>query len=354
MEAISKSRNAYWDNVKFFTILSVVVFHFLFGIIDEEPLARAIYVFIYSFHMPTFLFVSGLFLKYDKNHGLRIDKVVFYIALAYIFKFLIWAEESALGNATEWHWVSTSNIPWYLIVTAEYIVFVYIIRKISPKIVFPVSVIISLVAGYVGFIGDQFCISKFIVFFPFFYAGYCLTPQKAENFIKNKKVKIFAISFFIVFGIISLIFTDEVSVLRSFFSARISYEYAGYPVFGIFLRILQYVISSIMIVGWCSLIGKKQMRFFTKAGSKTLSVYFWHYFLVPVIAYIGLDKTLVDFSALLGIACLFAIGFIVTCLSSLQLFSYPLNFISMAITKVYNKICASKLLKKMSKTANTK
>lgn len=354
MEAISKSRNFYWDNIKFFTIFSVIVFHFLLGIIDEKPLARAIYVFIYSFHMPTFLFVSGLFLKYDKNHGLRIDKVTFYIVLAYIFKFLIWAEETVLGNAAEWYWVSTSNIPWYLIVTAEYMVFVYIIRKISPKIVFPVSIIISLAAGYVGFIGDQFCISKFIVFFPFFYAGYCLTPQKAENFIKNKKVRIFAISFFIVFGIISLIFTDEVSVLRNFFSARISYDYAGYPVFGIFLRALQYVISSVMIVGWCSLIGTKQIPFFTKAGSRTLSVYFWHYFLVPVIAYIGLDKTLVEFSALLGIVCLFAIGFIVTCLFSMKVFNYPLNFISTVITKVNNKICDSKLLKKMSKTANTK
>ena len=77
MKTKLKPRNPYWDNVKFFTIASVVFFHFLLGIVDEEPLSKAIYIFIYSFHMPTFIFVSGLFLKYDKNHKLRFDKVTF-------------------------------------------------------------------------------------------------------------------------------------------------------------------------------------------------------------------------------------------------------------------------------------
>lgn len=184
------------------------------------------------------------------------------------------------------------------------------------------------------------------MFFPFFYAGYCLTPQKAESFIKNKKVRIFAVSFFIAFGIISLLFTDEISVLRNFFSARISYNYAGFPVLGILLRALQYVISSIMIVGWCSLIGTKPIRFFTKAGSKTLSVYFWHYFLVPVITYIGLDKTIVDISTVLGIVCLTVIAFLVTSFFSLPVFNCPLNFIGVVITKMYNKICSSNLFYK--------
>lgn len=115
---------------------------------------------------------------------------------------------------------------------------------------------------------------------------------------------------------------------------------------GILLRALQYVISSIMIVGWCSLIGTKPIRFFTKAGSKTLSVYFWHYFLVPVITYIGLDKTIVDISTVLGIVCLTVIAFLVTSFFSLPVFNCPLIFIGVVITKMYNKICSSNLFYK--------
>lgn len=338
MKTKLKPRNPYWDNVKFFTIASVVFFHFLLGIVDEEPLSKAIYIFIYSFHMPTFIFVSGLFLKYDKNHKLRFDKVIFYVLLAYILKLLVWAAENAVGNEQEWAWIATPNIPLYLIVTAEYIVFTYLIRKINPKIVLPVSIILSLAAGYFKIIGDYLCISKFIVFFPFFYAGYCLTPEKVQSIIKNRKVRIFAALAFIIIGICALLFTDEISLFRNFFSARVSYEDAGFPISGIFIRALQYVISTITAIGWCSFISTKNLRFFTVVGSRTLSVYFWHYFLAIAIMYIQLDKALINISVVFGIICLALISFIATCILSLKPFTYPLNFFSSIVSKIYNKI----------------
>ena len=347
METKLKPRNPYWDNVKFFTIASVVFFYFLLGTIDEGTLSKAIYIFLYSFHMPTFIFVSGLFLRYDDKHKLRFDKVIFYMLLAYILKFLVWAAENATGNEQEWSWVSTRNIAWYLIVTAEYLVFVYLIRKINPKIVLPVSIILSLAAGYFRIIGDYFCISKFIVFFPFFYIGYCLTPEKAQSIIKNKKVRIFATAGFILIGVCALLFTDEISVFRNFFSARICYEDAGFPIFGIFMRALQYVISTVVALGWCSLISTKNLRFFTVAGSRTLSVYYWHYFLEIIIIYISLDKILADISVAFGVICLGVMAFIVTCVLSLKPFTYPINLFGNMVSKIYNKIY-DRLLKKHS------
>ena len=200
------------------------------------------------------------------------------------------------------------------------------------------SIIIALAAGYFNIIGDFLCVSKFIVFFPFFYAGYCFNPIKAEKFIKTKKVKIISMCFFITFAVISILFTDKVFVLRNFFASRLSYSACGFPLTGVLLRTLQYIISVVMIVGWCALISKKHLVFFTNAGSRTFPVYYLHYFFALLIIDLNLGELLVDKMSVFGIVILAVIGFLVTCVLSFPLFDYPFIFIKSIITKICKKI----------------
>lgn len=57
-----KERDAYFDNLKFILILLVVVGH-LIEPFNGEAAMGAIYQFIYSFHMPLFIFAVGYFAK---------------------------------------------------------------------------------------------------------------------------------------------------------------------------------------------------------------------------------------------------------------------------------------------------
>lgn len=57
-----KERDAYFDNLKFILILLVVVGH-LIEPFNGEPTMGTIYQFIYSFHMPLFIFTAGYFAK---------------------------------------------------------------------------------------------------------------------------------------------------------------------------------------------------------------------------------------------------------------------------------------------------
>ena len=52
-------REAYWDNVKGILILLVVLTHFM----SREGFLNDLYSAVYLFHMPLFVFVSGLFHK---------------------------------------------------------------------------------------------------------------------------------------------------------------------------------------------------------------------------------------------------------------------------------------------------
>lgn len=92
-----------------------------------------------------------------------------------------------------------------------------------------------------------------------------------------------------------------------------------------------------MIVGWCALISKKHLVFFTNAGSRTFPVYYLHYFFALLIIDLNLGELLVDKMSVFGIVILAVIGFLVTCVLSFPLFDYPFIFIKSIITKICKK-----------------
>ena len=65
-----EKRSAYWDNIKAILIFLVVLGHFLLAMQKKSVLVEAVYWWIYSFHMPAFVFASGYFAKsFVKKNG---------------------------------------------------------------------------------------------------------------------------------------------------------------------------------------------------------------------------------------------------------------------------------------------
>ena len=63
-----KERSFYWDNIKGFLILLVVFAHILYQFQSMSGGIKATVDYIYMFHMPAFVFVSGYFGK-DERAG---------------------------------------------------------------------------------------------------------------------------------------------------------------------------------------------------------------------------------------------------------------------------------------------
>ena len=79
-----QKRSDYLDNVKAFLILSVVIGHFADQIIKGSNLSKSIFLFIYSFHMPLFIFLNGYL---GKNIIQSKERVIneFHISFYYIY-----------------------------------------------------------------------------------------------------------------------------------------------------------------------------------------------------------------------------------------------------------------------------
>ncbi len=88
-----KERDYFFDNARAILILLVVFGHMLQPYTSGDKYLSALYLVIYSFHMPTFLFISGYFAKnIDKPYYLeKISKrliVPYMIFFAFFFNLL--------------------------------------------------------------------------------------------------------------------------------------------------------------------------------------------------------------------------------------------------------------------------
>lgn len=54
-------RTAKWDNIRGILMLLVVLAHIYNHYTKFSPAARSLFLFVYTFHMPLFLFLSGMF-----------------------------------------------------------------------------------------------------------------------------------------------------------------------------------------------------------------------------------------------------------------------------------------------------
>ena len=61
-----KNRIAFWDNNKCLMICLVVFGHFAEFQAGSSDICKSMFLFIYTFHMPMLLFVSGVFFKTEK------------------------------------------------------------------------------------------------------------------------------------------------------------------------------------------------------------------------------------------------------------------------------------------------
>ncbi|MBR4531429.1 acyltransferase family protein [bacterium] len=225
MENPMEKRNFLFDNLKCLLIFLVVYGHFIenFQSIYASESTRIVYQFIYLFHMPGFVFVSGYFAR--KGDGKIFEKVLlnqivplFFFQLVFeIFHWVVFHEFSGKTLDLAPYWIL-----WYLLSLAFWRISFQLLYKI--RFLLLISVILALVAGMVSSIGYPLSVSRTVVLFPFFVLG---------NIFKEKGIveKIKSGRFFPVYAVLSvlvlagaLIYVSEVKLHYGLYLNSYSYK----------------------------------------------------------------------------------------------------------------------------------
>ena len=161
---MEKKRSAYFDTVKGILIVLVVFAHFLYSFAEDSPgsLVGLGVKFIYMFHMPAFVFVSGYFSRSTHSRGraqqIRLLKAFFLLNGGYIvFKYL------TAGSA---HLLTPYYSSWYLLSLV-----LWRAAIVSVSGVRCCGAIALSTAFFIGFgkdVGNLMAIARAVAFFPFF------------------------------------------------------------------------------------------------------------------------------------------------------------------------------------------
>ncbi len=321
--AQSQSKRIFlYENVRFALIVLVVIGHAIDLNTAQSKVYRGIFLWIYSFHMPVFLFLSGMFHKNEKI----IAKMLGYICIGFCLKIFYFIENMLLFENASFSLLSDGGIPWYMFVLAMYIVVSYGLRNIDKRFLFIFSVMLACFVGYDAAIGDFLYLSRAVVFYPFFLLGEMTNAEALAKAAENKRIKGMAFVVLIVWGIACIAHVDQLYFLRALFTGRSSFNVNEiFSRWGCIFRIICYMISVIIGFSVICIMPNRSVPVITLVGSRTLQVYFWHYFVIAILDKVGIDDFFMTFLAgrLIWILCAV---FLVAVLS-LRPFAFPMGYI---------------------------
>ncbi len=284
MDVLNTQRSQKWDILKFLLIFLVVLGHFAEYYTSGNEHIRSLIFYIYIFHMPVFIFVSGLFAKKNIENK-RYDKFTGYILIYILLKIFFHFVKIWVGRAPQFNLFVEGGVPWFMLALFFFNLITIAVNKLPKAAVFAVSIILACAAGFFPFIRDFLAVSRVIVFYPFFYLGYCSDRQKTEKFCNGKVQKWVAVAVLIIAAIFVFVQGDEIYTLRNVLTGRNPYNTLGeFESTGCLLRLAHYAVAA--LVGGSVIIlvpNKTPFGICGRLGQRTLAVYGLHYGAIYVI-----------------------------------------------------------------------
>lgn len=276
-----ENRIALWDNLKFFLVTCVVVGHFADQFTDVSIIYDSIFLFIYSFHIPLFIFISGVLYK----NKYTISKALFFISIGFVYKIISSLIDRVIYGTVnvEFSLFSDGGISWFMFALAAYIIILKVIENQNKVYILVSTIVLACFVGYDQTIGDYLYLSRIIVFFPFFLSGVIL---KNVDFVKlrnnNPRYLILGIVILIVWLLLCFFELNLFYRFRYLFTGRNPF-FSQIMSYGPLARLITYIISYGVGFSIIMLMPYKKIRLLTGMGKNSINVYFWHMHIYYII-----------------------------------------------------------------------
>ncbi|PZG36166.1 acyltransferase, partial [Spongiactinospora gelatinilytica] len=305
-----KQREPYLDNVKFLLITLVVMGHALVPTLDAGS-ARSAYLFIYTFHMPLFVLISGYLSRNFWNSNAKTNKLVDTFLIPYLIVEVGYAAlRSAFGAKWSLTIIDPAWLNWYLLALLLWRLSTPVWRRMKQPLL--VAVAIYLLSGFSEISGD-FSFDRFFGLLPFFVLGLMVKPEHFE-LLNRLWVKIIAAVTLASAAAVAIIIAPRVKLAPIYFKDSYSDLNLSWWM-GLGLRAALLVAALAMSFAVLALVPRRQ-TWFTDLGTRTLYAYLLHG--VPVmiakeLGWLSLPWLYGSLGAIAIMACCFTLA-IVLCL----------------------------------------
>ena len=171
--AAPTARVSFWDNARFIAITLVVMGHAIQRLTADNDTAMAIYLVIYSFHMPLFAIASGWFSTSDPPDSVALQRLISGIVIPYLIFDTIWTivrwlvQGSASLNPTTASWTL-----WFLLALAIFRLVLPYLARLREPVLWVVVLIAGIGVAYWPNVDNTFSLARALGLLPFFVLGW--------------------------------------------------------------------------------------------------------------------------------------------------------------------------------------
>lgn len=281
----SAGRDAYFDNAKYLAIVLVAVAHAWEPVMDGSRAARALYLIIYTFHMPAFIIISGYFSRSYQGRPHQLRRLLTGIALPYVVFEVAYSLFARYANDAPGQPVSLLD-PFYL---TWFLAALFVWRLTTPlwRIVrrpLPIALAIATLAALTPNIGADLNLQRVLQFLPFFVLGLCLRPEHFQ-LVRRREVRLLTLP--LLAGTALFAYWVAPRMRLNWFYRSSSVQELGAPWWSgvvVFLGLLVCaLVLSAAFLAWVP--GRR--NWMTALGAGTICGYLLHGFLVKAGDYFG-------------------------------------------------------------------
>lgn len=287
-------RDIYFDNAKFILILLVVFGHLLETVMKPSESGHTsidlLYTWIYTFHMPLFIFISGYFSKgfsKDSNFYKKIISLIVTYLIAETIYSLIFSVITVKPDMSVSYFVPTW-IMWFLFSLIIWKATLPYVTALKHPMVF--VLVLGVIAGFMSDISYFASLSRTIVFYPLFLAGYYIERERLFKW-KTIQSKVFSLIWLVLLVLIikaGFMLIENPVTLKALIYGSVPYEQMGLSsIQGAIMRIVLYIIIFVTSAAVLCLIPQKEY-FWSHWGQKSFYVFIIHGVVVKVMQGFGL------------------------------------------------------------------
>lgn len=269
----ARRRDPYFDNAKFLAIVLVVIGHALSRRYDL-PGSEGLYAFVYAFHMPVFILITGFFAQRFPQGDGKVRKLISGVIAPYlIFEALLsgtnWlvTDEEFKFTPLDPYWIN-----WFMAALVVWRLSTPLWQQLRWPLLF--AVILSLTSGLIDLPDDlEKTLYRAFGMMPFFVAGMLLREEHLQ-WLRQRWVKILAAVGMVCAMVGAIVVVQHVSMEWVFW--RKSYEGMHQTaLLGLVGRSGMLVVAFALVAAFLALVPTRE-TWFTRLGPLTMYGYFGH------------------------------------------------------------------------------
>ncbi|MEW2398571.1 acyltransferase family protein [Streptomyces sp. NPDC046862] len=272
-----KQRDAFFDNAKYLAIVLVAMGHAWQPLTGHSRAAEALYMVVYTFHMPAFIVISGYFSRSFDMRPDRLRRLVTGVAVPYVIFEIAYSLFKKWADDDPGHPISLLD-PWYL---TWFLIALFVWRMTTPlwKVVrwpVPLALAIAVLASVSPDIGDDLDLQRALQFMPFFVVGLCMKPEHFQ-LMRRREVRILSVPVFAL--ALAVAYWAAPRMTSAWFYHRDSAQELGSPWWaGVIMTLALFGCSMVLTACFLAWVPRRKM-WFTVLGAGTLYGYLLHGFL---------------------------------------------------------------------------